>query len=199
MAPIGEHALVVIDVQRGFDDLAYWSPTARRDNPDCEANVATLIAAWRARRAPIVFVRHDSTTPGSPLARGTPGNDFKAVITGTPDLLVSKAVNSAFHGDPDLASWLRERELCGIVVCGIQTNHCVSTTARVGANLGFDVIVAIDACHTFDRAHPDGEIMPAALLARATATTLHGEFANVNTTQALLAPESRLGCEEGLR
>ena len=185
----GTHALVVVDVQRGFDDLSYWSPTGRRDNPDCEANVETLIAAWRERADSIVFVRHDSTTPGSPLVPGTPGNEFKSVVTGTPDLIVSKAVNSAFHGDPDLATWLRERELAGIVVCGIQTNHCVSTTARVGANLGFDVIVAIEACHTFDRAHPDGEVMPAALLARATATTLHGEFARVMNTRSVLEPE----------
>lgn len=40
---IDSGALVVIDLQRGFDDLGYWSPTGRRNNPVCEANVAALV------------------------------------------------------------------------------------------------------------------------------------------------------------
>ncbi len=74
----------------------------------------------------------------------------------------------------------------GIVVCGITTNHCCETTARVGGNLGYDVLFAIDATHTFDRTGPDGETMTADELARATATNLHGEFATVVSTEELL-------------
>jgi len=54
-------------------------------------------------------------------------------------------VNSAFHGDPDLAAWLRARDLTGLAICGITTNHCCETTARVGGNLGFDVRFVLDA------------------------------------------------------
>ena len=57
-------ALIVIDMQRGFDDLEFWGPTA---NPDCEANVAALIAAWAVSGDPVVVVRHDSVSPASPL------------------------------------------------------------------------------------------------------------------------------------
>jgi nicotinamidase-related amidase len=176
-------ALIVIDVQRAFDDAGFWGP---RNNPACEANIAALIAAWRAAGRPIVFVRHDSVEPGSPLRPGEPGNALKPELSGEPDLLVTKHVNSAFHGEPDLAGWLRERELTGIAVCGITTNHCCETTARVGANLGFDVRFALDATHTFDRPDPDGELMTADELARATATSLHGEFATVVRTDSLL-------------
>ncbi len=76
-------ALIVIDVQQGFDDPAF----GRRSNPDCEANVAALITAWRANRRPLVFVRHDSLEERSSLAPGAPGNAFKAAVTGDPDLL----------------------------------------------------------------------------------------------------------------
>jgi len=106
-------ALLVVDVQRGFDDAAYWGP---RDNPVCEDNVAALLGAWRATGRPVVFVRHDSTDPVSPLYPGQPGNDFKTVVTGRPDLLVTKTVNSCFHGTPDLHAWLLARELDGLVV-----------------------------------------------------------------------------------
>jgi nicotinamidase-related amidase len=175
-------ALIVIDVQRGFDD-AVWG---ERDNPACESNIEALIAHWRAQGRPLVFVRHDSDEPGSSLAPGTPGNAFKDVITGEPDLLVTKTVNSSFHGRPDLKAWLDREGIDTVYVCGITTNHCCETTARVGGNLGYDVRFALDATHTFDRAGPDGRIVPAAELARATAASLHGEFATVVSTADLL-------------
>ena len=182
MADLDRIALLVVDVQLGFDDSSYWGP---RNNPGCEANVAELIAAWRAAGRPVVFVRHDSDEPHSPLRPGEPGNAFKPALDGEPDLLVTKRVNSAFHGDPDLAAWLRERGLDGIAICGITTNHCCETTARVGGNLGFDVLFVLDATHTFDRRGPDGTWMSADELARATATSLHGEFATVVSTAGI--------------
>jgi nicotinamidase-related amidase len=182
MAPLDRTALVVVDVQRAFDDGGYWG---RRNNTDCESNVAALIAAWRGAGRPVVFVRHDSVEERSPLRPGAPGNAFKPEVSGEPDLLLSKRVNSAFHGEPDLRRWLRQRGLGGIAICGITTNHCCETTARVGANLGFDVLFALDATHTFDRAGPDGTVMTADELARATATSLHGEFATVVSTAEL--------------
>ena len=176
-------ALLVVDVQQGFDDTDYWGP---RNNPACEQNVAVLLAEWRAHSRPVVFVRHDSTEPASPLRPGQPGNNFKAVVTGKPDLLVTKHVNSCFHGTPDLHTWLREQDLDGIVLAGITTNHCCETTARVGGNLGHHVLLALDATHTFDRPSPDGRVVSADELARVTATNLHGEFATVVATKQLL-------------
>jgi nicotinamidase-related amidase len=175
-------ALVVIDVQRAFDDAAYWGS---RNTPACESNVAALIAAWRARGRPIVFVRHDSTEPGSPLAPSSPGNAFKDAITGEPDLLVVKQTNSAFYGEPDLHAWLQAREIGSLAICGITTNHCCETTARMAGNLGYETSFVLDATHTFDRAAPDGGVLSADELARATATNLHGEFAQVVSTASL--------------
>ena len=180
-------ALVVVDVQQGFGDLAYWSATGRRDNPACEANVGALIAAWRDAGRPLVYVRHDSDEEGSPLRPGTPGNDFQDVVDGEPDLLVSKQVHSAFHGSPDLDAWLRAREIDSLAVCGITTNHCCETTARVGGDLGYEVLFVLDATHTFDRPGPEGAIVTAEDLARATAASLHDEFATVVSTADLLA------------
>lgn len=176
-------ALIVVDVQRAFEDPV-WGP---RDNPGCEANVARLLARWHERGWPVVLVRHDSSEAGSPLAPGTPGNAFKDVVAGPHDLLVVKRVNSAFYGEPDLHAWLRGRAIGAVAVCGITTNHCCETTVRMAGNLGYDTYFALDATHTFDRAGPDGVVIPAADLARATAASLHGEFATVLDTSALLA------------
>jgi len=158
VADRNQTALVVVDVQQAFDDAEYWG---RRNNPSCEANVASLIAAWRATRRPLVYVRHEFETHD---------HAFKDVVT----------------GEPDLDAWLREHGIHAIALCGITTDHCVETTARMGANLGYDVLFALDATHTFDRTGPDGTVMTADELARATATSLHEEFATIVRTRDLV-------------
>jgi nicotinamidase-related amidase len=176
-------ALIVVDVQRGFDDPS-WGP---RNNPESERNIARLVAAWREAGWPLVYVRHDSTTPGSPLRPGQPGNDLMDFLDGEPDLLVTKHVNSAFYGQPDLDGWLQARSAQRIAICGITTNHCCETTARMAGNLGYDTRFVLDATHTFDRTGPDGATVSAADLARVTAANLDGEFARVVTTDEILA------------
>jgi nicotinamidase-related amidase len=175
-------ALIVIDVQQGFDDPAF----GRRSNPDCEANVAALIAAWRSDGRPIVFVRHDSLEEGSVLAPGASGNAFKEAVTGDPDLLVAKAVHSAFYGKPSLDAWLQERHIDQVVICGVQTNVCCETTARMASDLGYDTLFVIDATYTFDAAGPDGAVIAGEDLMRATAASLHDEFAAVVYTANLI-------------
>jgi len=179
----GSTALIVVDVQKGFDDQAVWG---ERNNPECEANVARLIGAWRDHNWPIVFVRHNSTTPGSPLAPGTPGNMFKDVVTGEPDLLVGKSVHSAFKGTPDLAAWLTEHDITGIAVCGIQTNMCCETTARDGSDLRFEMLFVLDATHTFDIVGANHQVYRAREIARYTALTLEADFGRVVVTADLL-------------
>jgi nicotinamidase-related amidase len=176
-------ALVVVDVQQGFGDPA-WGP---RNNPGCEGNIATLIEAWRAREQPIVYVRHDSPEAGSPFTPGQPGNDFQEILDGEPDLLVVKSVNSAFHGEPDLATWLRAEGIERVVVCGIQTNMCCETTARVAANLDFDMTFVLDATHTYDLPARDGGTITADELSRVTATNLDPEFGRVVDTHDAVA------------
>lgn len=184
-------ALVVVDVQRGFEEEAYWGA---RNNPDADRNIAGLIDAWQESGRPVVFVRHDSSEPGSPLRVGHRGNEFKQYVRerrgkGRGDeLLLTKSVNSAFYGSPDLDVWLREAGVRQIVVAGIQTNMCAETTARMAGNLGYDVLFALDATYTFDGVGPWGWTLGADDLARATAVSLHGGgFARVVDSAELMA------------
>ena len=175
---MSKRALIVIDVQQGFSS---YDVPGERNNPECEANITKLIDAWRARGLPIVFVRHDSKEPTSVLRPGQPGNDFKSALTGTPDLVVSKSVNSAFYGTPDLDVWLKTNGINELAICGIQTNMCCDVTARMAGNLGYDVWFALDATHTFAK-EANGIKLSAEQLAQATAVNLHGDFAEVMST-----------------
>lgn len=177
-------ALVVIDVQRGFDDPSQ----PPRNNPAAETNIKALLDAWAAARQPVVLVRHESSDPSSPLAKGAPGVEFKAELDGVDAaVVITKNVHSAFHGTPDLHEWLQHRGISRLVLAGIMTNWCVETTARVGGNLGYEVTVALDATHTFDGTGHDGTVLTADELARATAVNLHaGGFATVSSTAEVL-------------
>jgi nicotinamidase-related amidase len=179
----GSTALVVIDVQKGFDDASYWGP---RNNPDCEANIGELIDGWRAQNWPIVYVRHDSTTLSSPLAPTGKGNQFKEVLKGKPDLLVVKNVHSAFYGDPDLDAWLKQHGISGVAICGIQTNMCCETTARMASDLGYEMLFVADATHTFDLATETKKVYRAREIARYTMLTLEADFGKVVRTSDLV-------------
>lgn len=179
-------ALLVVDLQMGFEDPSFGT----RNNLSCEENVARLLAGWRAQDQPVVFVRHDSDSAGSPLRPGAPGNHFKSQLEGAPDLLVTKRVHSAFYGSPDLDQWLQERKVAAIAVCGITTDHCCETTARMASDLGYVTAFVLDATHTFDRLTPTGEPVAADEVARVTAASLDGEFAMVLATDEILG---RLG------
>ncbi|MFF9068533.1 cysteine hydrolase family protein [Streptomyces sp. NPDC014891] len=178
-------ALVVVDVQKGFEE-EYWG---RRNNPAAEENIAALIDLWQETGRPVVFVRHDSVE-SSRLRAGHVGNDFKDFVEerrgkgSGPELLVTKTVNSAFYGAPSLDGWLTGLDVVQIVIVGIQTNMCNETTARMGGNLGYEVVFPLDAMHTFDLEGPFGWSLDADELTRATAVSLHGgRFAEVVTTE----------------
>lgn len=183
-------ALIVIDLQDGFDDAA-WGAT----NPGgtCRENCLALVRAFRAHGLPVVIVRHDSPKATSPLRPGHPGNRLDPDLpVQDADLLVTKTANSAFYGSPSLHTWLGDKGIHSIVVCGIQTNMCVETTARMAGNLGYVVTLPIDATRTFDLVGPtiDGQAwqLSADELLRASAVSLHGGgFATVTTTRAVIA------------
>lgn len=168
-------ALLVIDVQQGFDSPG-WGP---RNNPDAEARVAALLEAWRSAGWPVVHAQHVSVEPGSVLGPDQPGVEIKPEAKpqeGEP--VFQKSVNSAFLGT-ELEAYLNSRDIDVLVLAGLTTNHCVSTTARMAGNLGFATYVVDDATATFDRVGPDGVVYPAEVVHAVSLASLHGEFATV--------------------
>lgn len=176
-------ALVVIDVQMGLNDSGYWG---ERNNPSCESNIGELLEAWRKQSWPVVFVKHNSTDERSPLHKSHPGNALKPVMEGKPDMLVEKSTYSAFFGTPDLHTWLQEEGITSIAICGIQTNMCCESTARMAADLGYEVLFIIDATHTFDITPTDSQGIRARDVARTTQLQLDGNFARVVHTKELI-------------
>jgi nicotinamidase-related amidase len=154
-------ALLIIDNQRAFADRTHWGPI--RSNPQYENNVSRLLAASRKASLLIIHVKHISLQLNSALHPSAPappdhplggmGTDFEdnsTPLAGEP--IVEKNVNSAFIGT-NLEAMLRERRVQTLYICGLSTDHCVSTTTRMAGNL-----------HVCDVPNTDGRTQPGRII-----------------------------------
>ena len=179
-------ALILIDIQQGWDD-PYWGP---RNNPGAEENAGRLLEHWRARGLPVFHVQHLSTDPESPLHPDHGKTGFKPEVTPLPgEPVIAKSVNSAFIGT-DLEARLRPDGIERLVICGLTTPHCVSTTVRMAGNLGFSVDLVHDACaavaRNVDTSWRGGGKAEPKWIHQAALDQLNGEFARVVATDDLL-------------
>ena len=176
-------ALLSIDVQKGLDDPS-WGV---RNNPDAEAKIALLLSAWRKKGLPVIHIQHCSVEPNSPLRPELPGNEFKDEAKPLPgEKVFTKTVNSAFIGTK-LEQYLRGNDIESLVVVGLTTDHCVSTSTRMAGNLGFNVTLVSDATATFDRKGEDGTHYSADQIHKIHLASLNGEFCTVLTTNEVLS------------
>ncbi|MBX2885713.1 MAG: cysteine hydrolase [Granulosicoccus sp.] len=177
-----ESVLLIIDVQLGLDDPSF----GKRNNPAAERNMARLLDQWRKRHLPVVHVRHDSTEPASTLRPELPGNAIKPEVTPLDnEPLFAKNVNSAFIGT-GLEQYLRDHHYQDLTVVGLTTDHCVSTSVRMAANLGFTVTLVSDATATFERTTKSGQWFSADQMHDINLASLDGEFCTVLTTDEVL-------------
>ncbi|NNF34908.1 MAG: cysteine hydrolase [Saprospiraceae bacterium] len=176
--------LLCVDIQKGLDQVEYYG--GKRNNPEAEDNIYVLIDFWRSKKWPIYHVKHNSTHFDSPLRAGQPGNEFKdcALPKGS-EPIIEKSVNSAFIGT-GLDSLLKGAGIRTIVICGLTTEHCISTTTRMSGNLGFETYLIEDAIAAFDKKTLSGKIIPADQVHEIELCILNGEFCTVKSTKEIL-------------
>jgi len=176
-------ALILVDIQKGFDNIAYWGK--QRNNPDAEENASELLRLWRVLDLPVFHIKHCSSNPQSMLHETNAGNDFKDLVKpGKNEPIIKKNVNSAFIGT-DLKAQLDNLKITKLVIVGLTTDHCISTTTRMAGNLGFDTFLVADATATFNKIGLYGQNYPAELIHATALASLNGEFAQVVTTAVL--------------
>jgi nicotinamidase-related amidase len=177
-------ALILIDIQKGFDDINYWG--GDRNNPEAEQNAGKLLAFWRKMGLPVFHVKHCSSNPNSRLAEGQPGNEFQDVVAPIDgEVIIKKNVNSAFIGT-DLKQQLDAARITKLVIVGLTTDHCVSTSVRMAGNFGYDTYVVDDATATFCKSGINGQFFSAGIIHETALASLNDEFATVIKTETLL-------------
>lgn len=177
-------ALVLIDVQNAFLDETYWG--GNRNNKNAEKICGRILEVWRKLNLPIFHVRHSSTNPKSKLHITNAGFEFNDyVVPKDNETIVTKNVNSAFIGT-NLKEQIDNQKINTLVIVGITTNHCVSTTTRMSGNYGYNTYLISDATATFDRIGINGEKYDAELIHLTTLANLNEEFAIVWNSEKLL-------------
>ena len=172
--------MILVDIQKGFGNIEYWG--GQRNNPDAELRASELLQIWRTHRLPIFHIRHCSTIPTSLLHETHAGNEFNDLVAPIEgESVIKKQVNSAFIGT-DLQVQLDNANITTLVIVGLTTDHCISTTTRMAGNLGYETYLVADATATFNKKGPDGKNYPAELIHETALASLHKEFATVVTT-----------------
>jgi len=178
-------ALILIDMQKGFENVAYWGE--HRNNPDAEKKAQEILELWRESSFTVFHIQHCSTNPNSPLHETNSGNAFMDVVKpNSNETIIKKNVNSAFIGT-DLKERLDILKIKRLVIVGLTTDHCISTTVRMEGNFGFDVFLASDATATFNKTGIDGKSYSAELIHQTALASLNTEFATVVTTEFLVS------------
>ena len=177
-------ALILIDLQKGFQNIEYWG--GERNNVDAEFNAGLLLQLWREKGLPVFHIQHCSTNPISPLNENNVGNAFLDITKPiNNETVIKKNVNSSFIGT-NLKELLDQKKISQLVIVGLTTDHCISTTTRMAGNLGFDTYLVSDATATFCKKGIDGTIYSAELIHQTALASLNDEFATVLTTNEIL-------------
>jgi nicotinamidase-related amidase len=176
-------ALLVLDVQKGFDAPSW----GERNNPQAEENILKLLTVWRKQGWEIIYSQHLSLLPNSPLNyQNKVGVEFKEIIKPlTHEVVFQKNVNSAFIGT-ELETYLREKQIISVVITGLSTQHCVSTTTRMSGNLGFETFLVEDASAAFEITDHTGTTHSPEDVHKYEVAALHNEFATLVKTDELL-------------
>jgi nicotinamidase-related amidase len=189
---MNQPALIVLDVQKGFDD-PHWG---KRNNPQAEENILKLLTEWRKRGWEVIYSQHLSLLPNSPLNdQNKLGIEFKEIVKPLPhEVVFQKNVNSAFIGTK-LDSYLKEKQVKSLVITGFSTQHCVSTTTRMSGNLGYDTFLVEDAIAAFEIIDHNGTYHSPEDVQYSEVAALHKEFATIINTQEVLTQLQQLNTQ----
>ncbi len=180
----GRPALLLIDIQQGFDEKEYYG--GERNNPQAEQRAQELLAYWRTHELPLFHIQYSSLSDRSPLRPQHTGFAFKQEVEPLPgEPVLVRSVNSAFI-NTDLQARLEAQNIDTVIVIGFSTEHCVSTTTRMAGNLGYHTFIISDATAAFNKTGVNGQRFDAELVHQLTLATLQDEFATVLTTEELL-------------
>ena len=170
-------ALILVDVQKAFLEKDY--PGIKRNNYDAEFICGKILTEWRKLKLPIIHVRHSSTDKKSKLHKSKPGFEFNDYVKPlNNEIVLTKKVNSAFIGTK-LEELLINLKINTLVIVGMTTNHCLSSTVRMSGNLGFETYLVSDSTACFNTKGIGGKMIDCELIYESSIASLNEEFATI--------------------
>ncbi|EDL66632.1 cysteine hydrolase family protein [Bacillus sp. SG-1] len=175
-------ALIIVDVQKAFDDPKW----GERNNLEAEENIRKILKVWRGKGRKVIHIQHKSDNPDSVFHPNNKGFAIKELVSPLEgEVEIPKKVNSSFIGT-NLEELLKINKIETVVITGLTTPHCVSTTTRMSGNLGFETYLISDATAAFGMEDQNGKYYKPDIIHDVSLATLHEEFATILTTKQLL-------------
>jgi nicotinamidase-related amidase len=181
-----QQVLLLVDIQ---NDYFLGGAMELAGSPAAGSKAGRLLRSFRQSGRPIVHIQHVSTRPGATFfLPGTPGVQIHpSVEPEAGEVVFQKNFPNSFRGTP-LLEHLRGLQATQLVIAGMMTHMCIDTTTRAAADLGFQCVLASDACATrslsFGRVTVSAENVQSAFLA-----ALSGSFASVLRVEEICARE----------
>lgn len=176
------NALIIIDVQKAFDDKKW----GERNNLIAEENISKILTLWRHKGWKVIHIQHMSDNPSSVFHPMNEGFAIKEIVAPLEEeVVITKKVNSSFIGT-NLEETLKSNGITSVVITGLTTPHCVSTTTRMSGNLGFKTYVISDAIAAFGLKDQNGNYYDAETIHNTSLATLNDEFATILSTEQLI-------------
>lgn len=170
-----QEALLIIDVQNDYfpgGTCELWNVY------EAENKIKMLIEESRTLGRPIIYIQHINPPDENFFLEGTYGCEISERIKPLPeDKIIVKYYPNSFL-ETELDSYLKEKYIKKLIVCGMMTHMCVDTTVRAAMDYGYEVDLAADACATMDL-EISGEIIPAQVVQKTFIASLAGVFANI--------------------
>ena len=137
-------ALLVIDFQ---NDYFPGGKNPAVNALEAAQNAYMLLQCFRDVGGHHIHIQHVSLEPDAAfLVKGDRGSDIHdSVVHFEGEPIVYKHYANSFR-ETNLLEMLREWETERVVICGMVTQTAVDATVRAAAELGFQVLVAEDAC-----------------------------------------------------
>ncbi|MEA5582377.1 cysteine hydrolase family protein [Nodularia harveyana UHCC-0300] len=137
-------ALVLVDIQHDYFPGGKWELVGM---DLASLNAARLLAAFREQDFPIFHVQHIAKNPEAPFfVEGTHGAEIhESVQPQENEKIIIKEFGNSFR-ETNLLEHLHDAGVERLVICGGMSNMCIDATTRAANDLGFECIVAHDAC-----------------------------------------------------
>ncbi|MFZ4832333.1 isochorismatase family protein [Rouxiella sp. Mn2063] len=181
-------ALLIIDVQRSFEQKDFWQPEVL---PDFQHSLSRLIDGCAIRNIPLVDIFHVSQ---GPFALDSGFVVPMAFLSHQPQATFYKHVHNSLT-ESGLDAWLREQSITHLIISGMRTEQCCETTARVASDLGYRVTFVSEATLTFPMTHANGRVFSAAEIIQRTELVLADRFARIADVDGALAELDKLAKE----
>ncbi|MFO2464435.1 isochorismatase family protein [Pseudomonas sp. 15FMM2] len=175
--------LIILDVQDAIDQPV-WDG---KSNPGYLAAIQCLLAYWRLKGWPVMHIKHDEQAPASTYHVHGPWNGIKREVAPVEgELVIVKQQNCAFIGT-ELDQVLKGMRVERFVLTGVVIHNSMDATVRAGKALGYHIILPSDSTTAVPVVSADGKSWEAGTVHELTLAILNGEYAEVMTSQEVIA------------